>query len=276
MRPIKRVFAFGFKAFHLIVKHRNSLFKRTQERVFLFFHHASNEFALGFQFRISIAHFVNKCGQQLKHKCRTLPQEGVSITNGTAKNAANNISSLSITRQLSVGDGESHSSKVVGNNAHGHIHFLIGTILHAREARNLLYYGLEHIGIIVRGLTLQRAHKAFEAHTRINYVHWQRLQRPVGLAIKLHKHDVPYFNNLWVVLVNKTSARHFCFFFGRTRIEMNFRTRATRSSFAHLPEVVVFVSVDDMVGRQVFRPIFCGFVVACNTFFVTTFKHRNI
>ena len=138
---------------------------------------------------------------------------------------------------------------MVGNHTHGHVYLLVFAVFQARQARNLLYNGLENIGVVVGCFALQRANKAFETHTRIDNVHRQGLQRAVGLAIKLHKHDVPYLDNLRIILVYEACARHFGLFFGRTRVEMYLRTGAAWTRFAHLPEVVVLVSVDDMVGR---------------------------
>ena len=171
MRAVERGFSLGFQAFHLIVQHRDALFKRAKESVFLFFHHATDKLALCFQFGIGLAHLVDEGGQQLKHKGRTLAQEGVGIANGAAKDAANNISSLGIARQLAVGDGESHGPKMVGNYAHGHVYLLVFAVFQARQLRNLLYNRLENIGVVVGCLALQRANKAFEPHTRIDNVH---------------------------------------------------------------------------------------------------------
>ena len=151
---VEHGFSLGFQALHLVVKHRNTLFERAKERVFLFFHHATDKFALGFQLGIGLAHLVDEGGQQLKHEGRTLLQEGVGVTNGAAKDTTNNVSSLGIARQLTIGDGESHSPEVVGNHTHSHIHFLVGAIFQTRKTRNLLYHGLEDIGVVVRCLTL--------------------------------------------------------------------------------------------------------------------------
>ena len=57
---------------------------------------------------------------------------------------------------------------------------------------------------------------------------------------------------------------------------MNLRARATRSRVAHLPEVVVLVAVDDVVGRHVLAPEPGSLVVAAEIFFRRTFKDRHV
>ena len=47
---------------------------------------------------------------------------------------------------------------------------------------------------------------------------------------------------------------------------MNLRAGAARTGLTHLPEVVVLVAVDDVVGRHVLAPILGSLVVALQTF----------
>ena len=98
----------------------------------------------------------------------------------------------------------------------------------------------------------------------------------VRLALELHEDDVPYFDNLRIVLINKLTTRRFRLFFGTARVYVYLRARATRACFAHFPEVVVLVSVDNVVCWQVFEPVLCSFVVAGNTFRGAAFEYGNI
>ena len=151
---------------------------------------------------------------------------------------------------------------MVGNDTHRHIHRLRLAILLARKASDSLNGRLEDISIVVRVLTLQRTHEALEAHTRIDYIHRKRLQRTVGLAVVLHKHDVPDLDHLRIILVDQLTARHLGLLLGCTRIQMDLRARTTRTRIAHLPEVVVLVSINNMVGGHMLQPVASGLVVA--------------
>ena len=107
---------------------------------------------------------------------------------------------------------------MVGAYTHGHVDLLLtrrtsltrhtslffeGGIF---KSCNLLFSlddGLEHVGVIVRVLALHHTDEALEAHTRINDVHGQLLQRTIGLTVILHEHEVPDFDNLRVVLIDQ-------------------------------------------------------------------------
>jgi hypothetical protein len=53
---------------------------------------------------------------------------------------------------------------------------------------------------------LHHAHEALEAHAGVDDVHGQFLERTVGLAVELHEHEVPYFDDLWVVFVDQVAS----------------------------------------------------------------------
>ena len=65
---------------------------------------------------------------------------------------------------------------------------------------------LEDISIIIRVLTLHHTDQALEAHTSIDHVHREFLERAVGLAVKLHEHEVPDLNHLRIILVHELTA----------------------------------------------------------------------
>ena len=125
---------------------------------------------------------------------------------------------------------------------------------------------LEHVCVVVGVLALNGAHQSLKAHARVDDIHGELLQRAVGLAVELHEHQVPDFDDLWVVLVDEFSSGHLRFLLGRAAVQMDFGARATRSGVAHLPEVVVLVAVDDVVGRHVLQPESGGLVVAFQSF----------
>ena len=94
-------------------------------------------------------------------------------------------------------------------------------ILLARDSLDFLDDWLEDISIIVRVLVLQHANQALEAHTCINNVHWERFERTVSLAVVLHEHDVPDFDDLRVILVYQLTAWHLSLLLWSTRIHVN-------------------------------------------------------
>ena len=156
---------------------------------------------------------------------------------------------------------------MIRNDAHGHIHLLVLAVREAREFPYAADDGLENVRVIVRLFALDGTHQTFKAHTRVNHIHGQRFERSVRLAVELHEHDVPDFDNLRVVLVHQFVARLLGLFFRRAAVEVNFRARSAGAGVAHFPEVVVLVAVDDMVGGQVFGPNFGRFVIAFQPFF---------
>ena len=101
--------------------------------------------------------------------------------------------------------------------------FLEGRIFQARDLLLSLDDGLEDVGVVVRVLALQHAHQALEAHAGVDDVHGELLQRAVGLAVELHEHEVPYLDDLRVVLVDEVTAADATglALLGRTAIDVN-------------------------------------------------------
>ena len=115
-------------------------------------------------------------------------------------------------------------------------------------------------------LALDGTDEAFEAHTRVDDVHAERLEVSVGLALVLHEDDVPDLDDLRVVLVDELTSGHFGFLFGRTAVEVYLGAGTAWTCVAHLPEVVVLVTVDDVVCGDVLQPVACSFIVADKVF----------
>ena len=165
---------------------------------------------------------------------------------------------------------------MVSNHTHGHINIFFLTVRKAGELFLFLDDGLENIGIVVGVLTLQHAHQAFEAHTRIDDVHRKWFESAIRFAVVLHEYDVPDFDNLGIILVYQLTSRNFCFLFCWTRIDMDFGARTAGTCVAHLPEVVVLVAVDDMVGWNMLSPEAGCFVVAFKAFFLRSLKYGDV
>ena len=163
---------------------------------------------------------------------------------------------------------------MIDNNTHGDVYLLLVVdtfairtfwegvvILLTREALDLFYYWCEDIGIIVRVLTLHQANQTLEAHTCINNVHLQWLKATISLTIELHEDDVPYLNYLWVILVDKFLSRHLSFLFLGTEVDMNLRARTTRTRVTHFPEVIVLITIDDMVLWEMLLPVASSLII---------------
>ena len=104
----------------------------------------------------------------------------------------------------------------------------------------------------------------------------QRLQRAVGQAVVLHKHEVPYLNHLWVVFVYEVFARSFFFFLFGTDVHMYFGTWSAGALVAHFPEVIFFASKQYAVFGNVLFPIFAGFHVFAQTLLFVAAEYGNV
>ena len=98
----------------------------------------------------------------------------------------------------------------------------------------------------------------------------------VGLAFELHEHDVPYLNDLWVVLVHQLAAGHLGLLLGAAAVQVNLGAGAAGARVAHFPEVVVLVSVDDVVGGHVLEPVRGSLVVAGQPLLLRAFEHGDV
>ena len=151
---------------------------------------------------------------------------------------------------------------MVGNYTHSHVLLFVLTVRSTRHIGNHLDDRLENVRIVVGCLTLQSHAETFESHTGIDHTGRQRFERAIGLAVVLHEHQVPDFDHLRMVFVHHVLTRDSGTFFFRTEIDMDFGTRAARACITHFPEVIVFVTIDDMILRQKLLPVTGSLVVA--------------
>ena len=212
---IERLDSFPFHFVHRLVEHRYSLVERTEEGFLLFLDDTADERLLRLQLGIGIAHFVDERRDEFEHECLFLFQERVCIADGTAQDASDDIARLCITGQLSVGNRERHGTQVVCHHAHRHVHaaivLLLVFVFEPCQSFHLMDVGLENVGVVVRLLTLNGAHQSLESHARVNHVHRKFFERTVSLSVILHEDQVPYLNDLRVVLIDERPSRHLCF-----------------------------------------------------------------
>ena len=104
----------------------------------------------------------------------------------------------------------------------------------------------------------------------------ERLQRAIRLTVELHEDIVPDLDDLRVVLVDQLDARHFRTLRVVTQVDMDFGARTARTRVAHLPEVIMFVTVDDTVFRQELRPDLSGLVVSLEVVLLASLEDRRV
>ena len=155
---------------HGIIQHTDTFIERAKERLFLLLDDLSDELLLCLQLREGIAHLVDEGGEQTIEEALLLSEEGVGIADGTAQDTTDDIACLRIRRQLTVGYREGNGTQVVGTYAHGHIDivlllrdrvlglFLKGGIFQSCDVLLGLDDRLEHVGIVVRVLTLHHTY----------------------------------------------------------------------------------------------------------------------
>ena len=113
----------------------------------------------------------------------------------------------------------------------------------------LLQQWRKHVRVVVRQRPLLDGCDALEAHARVDRRLRQRLERSVSLAVELHEHVVPDFDE--PIAVARRAEAHRC---GAGQIVaaevVDLRAAAARARLAHRPEVVARAELVDAVGRH--------------------------
>ena len=135
---------------------------------------------------------------------------------------------------------------------------------------------LKHVGVVVGSFALQYTDEAFETHTRVNVFGGKFHQLAVGHTVVLHEHQVPDLNHLWVVFVDEFATGDLLAGCIVSQVNMDLGARTARTRLAHLPEIVLFVAVDDTVFRDMLLPVAIGFHVGRLTVFLITAKNSDI
>ena len=165
---------------------------------------------------------------------------------------------------------------MVGNDAHGYVLLLVFTILGTSHGGDGVDERLEDVGVVVGRLALHGHTETLEAHTGIDYLGGQTFEAAVGLTVELHEHKVPYLDDLRMVVVHHVAAGYLLLFFFGTEVDVDFRARTAGTCIAHFPEVVMLVTVDDVVLRQELFPVGSSFIVAAQAFFGAAFEDGSV
>ena len=290
LNAIEFSLAISLQLLHSLVEQRDSLVEGAQEGIFLLLHHLRDELLLGLEFWEGIAHLGHQSGHKFIEESFFLTKEGVGITDCTTQDTTDHIACLCVRRQLAIGNRERNSPQMVCTDSHGHVDtsltsitrrtslFFESIIFQARQLLLSLDDGLEHVSIVVRVFALQHTDQSLEAHTCVDDIHREFLERAVSLAVELHEHEVPDLDHLGIVLIHKvatTDARGLALLWG-TAVDMDLRAGTAGTCVAHLPEVVVLVAVDDMILRHMLGPITGSLVVARDILFGRTLEDRHV
>ena len=165
---------------------------------------------------------------------------------------------------------------MIGNHTHGHIRFGIHTVLFPGHRSQALNRRLENIRIVIALLALQHHTQTFKAHTGINMMRGQRLELSVGFAVELHEDQIPNLDHLRMTGIDQFATGDLRTLLFVTQIVMDLATGATWTGIAHLPEVIMLVSQQNMIFRQKLFPIIVGFTVTVDPLFGTPFKYSCI
>ena len=123
--------------------------KSAQECVLLLLHHLHDKVFLSYELGESTPHLLRKRRDELIHESLLLVEESITIAHSAAQDAAYDIPSLSIARELPISYRKSYSPQVVYDDTHGDILLLVIAIRTASLLSHHLDERLENIRVIV-------------------------------------------------------------------------------------------------------------------------------
>ena len=118
--------------------------------------------------------------------------------------------------------------------------------------------------------------KPFESHSCIHMMIGQIFQTSVRFPVVLHKYKVPDFNHQWIILIHQfTTGFQFSLLLG-PEVDMDFRTRPTRSHIPHFPKIIFFIAEEDSILGQIIHPNFTGFCISFQSVLFASFKDSSV
>ena len=230
-------------------QHFHARFQGFAETLFLGFQHVGDVVLRFFQLRIGAAHLDGQVGHQLVEERFRLAQL-VAMAQGAADDAAQHIRAAFAARNDAVDDHEGGGADVVGDHAQR----LVFQVRGARFARGGADQMLEQVDFIVRMHVLQHGGQALHAHARVDARLRQLVHDARFVAVELHEHEVPDFNEAVAVFVRR--ARRAARNVGAVVVE-DFRAWTAWARVRHLPEIVrrvartlVVADADDALDRH--------------------------
>ena len=203
------------------------------------------------ELRELLAHLLHQRGEDSGEEGTNLGVEVLpGIASTSAENTANDVAAADVVGGSAVGNGEGEETDMVGNNTVGGINtidvvltVLVGIFPGTGDFLDLGEERSEDVGSVVGGLVLEGRHQSLEAHTGIDVLRRERLERLVGLSVELDEDDVPDFNHQGVVHVDEVGSIPAA----SDLVVVDFRARTAGALVTHLPKVVLHVTGDDVV-----------------------------
>ena len=193
---------------------------------------------------IGLAHVVHKLLHKLAEEGLVESEEGVTVADGAAQDAADDVARLDVGRKLAVGDAEADGADVIRDHAHRDVGPGALAVLVAGKLADAGQHAGEDVGIVVAVLALEHGAEALEAHAGVDVAGGQRLQVAVGHALVLHEHKVPDLDHVRVGFVDQVAAGDAggSLFLRRADVDVDLGAGAAGAGLAHLPEIVVLVA----------------------------------
>ena len=127
---------------------------------------------------------------------------GISVTDGSSQNSADNIAGSVIGWKLPVSNGKGDGTNMIGDHPERDIGAgITGLVTVAGQLFRAADGACKQVGIVVGIFLLQYPDKPFQSHTGIYVFGRQGLKPAIGQPVELNKYVVPDFNHLGVVLV---------------------------------------------------------------------------
>ena len=168
-------------------------------------------------------------------KKRFMQIQFVSVTQGAADDAAQDVVAILVARHHAFRDQESGGANMVGNDAQGRVAEHLGFVVEPGDAPGLDEDPAEYVRLVVRLHALGDGRHAFESHARIDAGAGQGGEFAVRGAIILREHEVPAFQKAVALLFRRARRSSGD---GGTLVVEDFRVRPAGTGVAHRPEVV--------------------------------------
>ena len=121
------------------------------------------------------------------------------MAKGAADDTAQDVTTAFVGRQHAIDDQEGTGTDVVGDDPQR----LVLQVGHAGQLGRLADQRLEQVDFVVGVHVLQDRRQALQAHAGVHARRRQRLQRTVWLAIELHEHQVPDFDEAVAIFIRR-------------------------------------------------------------------------
>src|SRR5690606_647911 len=200
----------------------------------------------------------------------------ISITHTPPENTANHVPGFIISRQLTISNGKTYRTDVVGYYPHSDIGLPIFPVGGSGSIGNIRDNWLEYVRIVIRVLALDNANQPFKPHPGIHVLGWERLERTILLPVELHEYQVPNLNDLRVVSIDQGFPVYRAALAIRPAIHMDLRAGPTWPRIAHFPKVILLVAQEDTFFRDNLFPEAIGFLIKRQTVAFIPLENRYV